>query len=77
MKQVDIGMTLKERILEYLDAEDGYRSCSQIAKAVGSSSDEVRKACADMYWDVGNKAKLTRMVNRDTPNGQQQIVYRA
>ena len=81
MKQIDIAMTVKEKILEYLKGEDGYRSVSQIAEAVGSNNGHVRKVCADIYWNHGKRPfrkdqTLQRMVNNDSPCGQQKIEYR-
>lgn len=61
-RQIDIGMTLDERILDYLEREDGYRWTTDIAAAIGVVDEVgVGRRCAELYWE--NKNGMQRVVD--------------
>lgn len=53
-RQIDIGMTLDERILDYLKREDDYRSPECIAEVLGETLRDTESRCMSLYWDPKN-----------------------
>ena len=77
MRQIDIGMTLDEKILGFLEGEDAYRSPKVIAEAIGETVEVIGLRCSFLYWDQKNG--LQRRVchaNADNPSGtSDDVVY--
>ncbi len=56
-RQIDIGMTLDEKILDYLERQDESRLTKEIAEAIDEPIKDVTKRCLALYWDQKNKMK--------------------
>ncbi len=68
-------MTLDDKIFDYLDRENGYRTVQEITRAVGTTEVRVGKLCDKLYWNVNNG--MQRSVLRPEPGHPGKMVLYA
>lgn len=54
-RQIDIGMTLDQKILDYLDRQDESRLITEIAEAIEEPLKDVEARCTELYWNLKNR----------------------
>ena len=66
-------MTLDQKIIDYLDHVEGYRSVKEIALSVGTTEFQVGKVCQKLYWDVNNG--MQRSIGAEPGHPSDMVLY--
>ena len=66
-------MTLDQKILDYLDHVNGYRTVEEIAEAVGATENRIIKLCEDLYPDAKNG--MQRSIGAEPGHPSKMILY--
>ncbi len=66
-------MTLDQKIIDYLDHVEGYRSVKEIILAVGTTEVRIGKLCEKLYWDVNNE--MQRSIGAEPGHPSDMVLY--